>query len=70
MLINYILVISWLVSGAICFIYWWTTEFDYTINQIPLTILLSISGPLAFFFGSFIHNDKKSKIIISKRKPK
>jgi hypothetical protein len=48
-------VILWYVVGFVSFIYWWTTENDYTTSQIPISICVGFMGPIAFIIGWSIH---------------
>jgi hypothetical protein len=65
----------WLLSGAACFIYWWTTDNDFTTSEIPIIILVSFTGPLAYFAGWVIHgkgtfgmsNSKAGKTLIKRK---
>ena len=60
-----VVLMLWFGSGASGFIYWWTTDFDYTIKQLPLTAFVSIAGPFTWGAGYFIHGD--NKVLISKK---
>lgn len=60
-------IILWLVIGYKSFVYWWTEDFDYTYEDIPIAVLASIGGPITFFIGKVIHGDD-SRIIKPKRK--
>lgn len=65
----------WLLSGAICFIYWWTFDYNLTTSEIPVMIMVSFAGPLAYFAGFVIHGKgsvgmdgaKDGKILIKRK---
>jgi len=61
-----VLIIIWLLVGALSFIYWWTKDYDFTTNEILLLILSSTLGPIAYFVMN-IHMGKE-KTLIKKRK--
>lgn len=63
---SYLYIFLWLVSGAASFIWWWTKDYDLTINEIWLIMLSLIGGPLVFFVGWLIHGDE-NEILIRKR---
>lgn len=63
--ILYISVLIWLVLGSSGFIYWWTSQHDLTIYQLPLILGTALMGPFSWLFGYFIHG--KSPVIVKKR---
>lgn len=60
------MIISWLLIGISGVIYWWTTEYDYTLDEIPFTLIGSILGPITWIIGWTVHG-KSSYILIKKR---
>jgi hypothetical protein len=63
-----ILIVLWLVSGTSGFIYWWTKEFDFTSEQLFVSVFVSILGPVSWFVGWSIHGKgySSSKVYIKK----
>jgi len=66
MIIIILCVIAWYVIGVLGFIYWWTTDFDYTLEELGLSLAMGLGGPLIWIIGFSIH--KKSSVIIKSRK--
>lgn len=62
-----IIIIVWFLSGISGFIFWWTTEWDLTMNELPTIFLISFTGPLAWIIGLFIHGKGSNKVLIKKR---
>lgn len=60
-------ILTWLVIGASSFIYWWTTEFDLTTDEILPIIAASLIGPGSFLMGACIHSNKSKKVLIRQR---
>ena len=59
----------WYCLGIWGFIFWWTTEHDFTSKEILLCFLVGAAGPIAFIVGYFIHGRKnKPPIIIIRKK--
>ena len=71
-----LLCILWFISGAASFIYWWTKEYDFTWDYVPLMVVSGVCGPLAFFIGWCVHGDavfgrlfkNKDGVLFKKRK--
>ena len=61
--------ICWFILGVYSFIYWWTKEWDITIAEIPICIMVGLAGPFSFFSGLMIHccDLKSDKVLIKKR---
>lgn len=63
--------LAWYVIGVLSFIFWWTKDYNITVFEVPLTLLIGIIGPIAFLIGWVVHGDmsyKDSKILIKKRR--
>lgn len=69
----------WLWVGYKGFIFWWTHDFDFKLNDRLTARMSSILGPFTWLVGYFIHglNNKKHNytwkvpdIIVPKRKKK
>lgn len=60
-------IIAWLISGYKSFVYWWTSEFDFTNEDIFPALCTSIFGPFSYILGYFIHMERPRKIIKKKR---
>jgi hypothetical protein len=48
-------IILWFVIGYKSFVYWWTKDWDYTSDDVPMAALASVGGPISFFIGKAIH---------------
>jgi hypothetical protein len=65
-----LLCVSWWLSGMAGFIFWWTSDYDFTAGEIFICILSGFAGPIAWIMGYFLHHEgtaKEPKIIIRKR---
>ena len=50
-----VICVVWFISGAASFVYWWTKEFDFTWDHVPLMVVGGVCGPLSFLVGWCIH---------------
>lgn len=57
--------IIWGLIGGSGFIFWWTKDYDLTLQEFLLVLFGTILGPLAWIVGWFIHT--KSLIVIKKK---
>jgi hypothetical protein len=59
MIYVYIMVafILWVFTGVCGVIYWWTHDYDFTTNEIPLALIGIMVGPTAWLGGWFIHGN-------------
>lgn len=63
-----IITLAWTLIGVVCFIYWWTREFDLTISDLlPVFMIGMCLGPIAYFVGWTIHTPNKPHILIRRR---
>ena len=64
-----VFIIIWFLIGAIGYIYWWTNKFDYTTDDIPLTILNGLAGPFGLYISWSVCGDIESRkvVLIGKR---
>ena len=69
MIIEILLAIAWLFIGFFSFVYWWTKEYDFTVDELPAALVTSLLGPISFVFGWSIHGKSifSNKIIVKKR---
>ncbi|PCI27762.1 hypothetical protein COB55_05135 [Candidatus Wolfebacteria bacterium] len=58
-------IILWYGIGIWGFIYWWTTELDFTNDEYGICLLVGMLGPFTWIMGYFVH--KKDKVIFKKR---
>ena len=65
-----LIIITWYVIGVVSFIYWWTEDYDFSHNELPLAVITGVLGPIAFLMGWTMHGKNPSKPIINKRKDK
>jgi hypothetical protein len=50
------IVAAWLAVGAWGFVYWWTSDYDFTRSEVPWALFVGGAlGPLAWPFGLVIH---------------
>jgi hypothetical protein len=70
--VSTLLLLIWLALGVASFIYWWTTEFDFTTQEIVVALIMSVGGPVTFAIGYLVHagNRGTSKILIQQRSRK
>lgn len=66
-----VICIVWFISGAASFIYWWTKEFDFTWDHVPLMVFGGVCGPLSFIIGRWVHGNSlfknKGGVLFKKR---
>lgn len=68
-----IIILLWLFTGWLGFVYWWTTDCNYTTDDIPVSLIISLAGPLAWPIGWLVHGEPidwfpfEDKLIIEKR---
>ena len=48
--------VLWYLVGVAGFIYWWTRELDFTMEEVHLAILTGFLGPLTWVLGLGIHD--------------
>jgi hypothetical protein len=65
----YLLGMIWSILGISGFIFWWTTELDYTTDFLTLfiTFICGLIGPFSWILGYLIHGAKNPKILIKRR---
>lgn len=56
----------WYVVGIASFIWHWTSEFDFTVRNIPMAGVIGFTGPIAFIIRFIVHPRGTGKLI-SKR---
>lgn len=61
------LAMCWYLSGVSSFVYWWTTEYDLTFEDLCGAFLIGMIGPFAFVLGFAIHSKKGKTVIIKNR---
>lgn len=61
-LILILIILTWLLSGIISFIYWWTRDYDYKSSEIFTSLFAGLLGPFAFILGYTIHGKEKALI--------
>jgi hypothetical protein len=68
--------ILWYVVGMVSFIYWYTKDNDFGLNDLVTCFSLAFYGPVIFFVGWIIHSSSdiqfvkrpNTKILIKRRK--
>jgi len=64
-----ILGLVWWLSGVVSFVYWWTREYDITIADLVMALLVGgCLGPIAWIVGWSIHGGDSRVIMRKKRK--
>jgi len=61
-------IIAWWVIGMGGFVYWWTTDLDLTVLDIPLAVGAGLLGPISWLAGGCIHGGKSSRVLIPRQK--
>ena len=69
MITTILLITAWYISGVASFIYWWTSEFDFTTAQIHICSFMGMLGPIAMIAGFIIHRNGMKSVIIKNRNP-
>lgn len=62
-----IALLLWFLSGILSFIFWWTQDFDFTLKEVPISLIVGLAGPTSFLLGFTLHS-KSTKILIERRK--
>ena len=60
--------IVWYVLGWLGFIYWWTSEHDYTQDELFISFIIALFGPPTLIIGFFIHGLKNRDKVVLKRR--
>lgn len=60
-MITALLFILWWAAGIYGFIFWWTTQHDFTAAELPIAVSLGLMGPLAFLVGWLVHGQRGPK---------
>lgn len=65
-MLTFFVIVSWWVVGVVGFVFWWTKYCDFTSDEILISCVAGLMGPLWIF--SCLHTDDlMSKVIIKKR---
>lgn len=67
-MITLLLILAWYFSGVGSFIFWWTSQHDFTTGEMVLAGMMGIAGPIAFIIGSVIHSRMDERVLIKRRK--
>ena len=58
----------WWVIGVAGFVFWWTSQFDFTVGETGFAAFVGLSGPFAWIIGYVIHGpDQASSIVVKRR---
>ena len=52
----------WYVVGFASFVYWWTTEYDFTYSELVTASLVAVLGPITWLCGQHIHGEPRPLI--------
>ena len=58
---------AWYLTGVSGFLYWYTSEYDFTSEEVLLAVTVGIIGPISWVAGWLIHGEKEAKVILRKR---
>jgi len=61
---------AWMASGCASCIYWWTKDYDFTNEEVPLAVICSLAGPFSFAIGWCFHGDHRvpeNRVLIRKQ---
>lgn len=65
-----LIIITWYVIGVVSFIYWWTEDHDFRLNEIPMLILFGSLGPVTFLMGWMGSKDLPNPVLKRRREEK
>jgi len=68
MSLKLILLLLWYVSGLVSFIYWWTKDYNFKLEEAPLAIVIGLIGPVAFVIGAIVNSNHRPSIVIIKKR--
>lgn len=57
----------WYAIGVASFIYWWTTEMDFTATELKQAVIMGFLGPITTLICFILIIEKENKVIIKKR---
>ena len=60
------LAVLWWVIGSASFVYWWTSEFDLTRSAGMGSVVVGLTGPIAFLIGWVIHGKSSESVVLMK----
>lgn len=63
-LIVSLILVLWYTTGVIGFVFWWTTDYDFTSEQLGMAFGCGLTGPFAWVIGWGIHGNQT---IVKKR---
>lgn len=47
--------IIWYAIGVSGFVYWWTKDYDLTLDEAMLALFVGLMGPFTWILGATIH---------------
>ena len=61
--------IFWYIIGVYGFIFWWTMDFDFEVEDVPMALVVAFAGPITCIYGYFIHGktNYRNKVLIKHR---
>ncbi|MGS1071481.1 hypothetical protein [Burkholderia glumae] len=60
--------VAWFAVGCISYVFWWTTDYDFTTTELPIMVFSALFlGPMNFLVGWIIHGWRREKMLIRKR---
>lgn len=64
-----VVAILWVMSGFASFVFWWTSEDDFTASELGVAAFSSVIGPLNFFVGWLVMGESigREKVLFKKR---
>lgn len=65
-----LIITTWYVIGVVSFVYWWTEDHDFRLNEIPMLILLGSLGPVTFLMGWMDSKDWSNPVLKRRREEK
>ena len=68
MILTILGIVIYYAIGVYGFIYWWTMEFDLNHEDLLLTALAGMLGPLTWLVGWAVHAKTPDKTIIKRKK--
>lgn len=65
-----LIIITWYIIGVASFIYWWTEDHDFRLNEIPMLVLFGSLGPVTFLMGWMDSKDLPNPVLKRRREEK
>lgn len=61
---------AWYLTGVSGFLFWYTSEYDFTSEDVLLAVAVGLIGPISWVAGWLIHGGTEARVILRKRAKK